>query len=67
MVRGGVDVPQERWFTNLAYKGNSGSASIYIIIDEFIRSGRLKKGQRLLCYVPESGRFATGFMHLTVV
>jgi len=67
MVRGGVDVPQDRWFTNLAYKGNSGSASIYIIIDEFIRSGRLKKGQRLLCYVPESGRFATGFMHLTVV
>jgi 3-oxoacyl-[acyl-carrier-protein] synthase-3 len=67
LVKGGVDVPQDRWFTNLATKGNTGAASIYIIIDELRRSGRLKPGQRLLCYVPESGRFATGFMHLTVV
>jgi len=67
LVKGGVDIPQERWFTNLATKGNTGAASIYIIIDELRRSGRLQAGQRLLCYVPESGRFATGFMHLTVV
>ena len=67
MVKAGVDVPQERWFTNLAYKGNTGAASMYIILDELVRSGRLQEGQRLLTYVPESGRFATGFMHLTVV
>lgn len=67
MVRGGVDVPQQRWFTNLPTCGNTGSASMYIILDELRRSGRLQPGQRLLCYVPESGRFATGFMHLTVV
>jgi len=67
LVKGGVDIPQERWFTNLPTKGNTGAASIYIIIDELRRSGRLQAGQRLLCYVPESGRFATGFMHLTVV
>ncbi|MES1191813.1 MAG: beta-ketoacyl-ACP synthase III [Steroidobacter sp.] len=67
MVKAGVDVPQERWFTNLPYKGNSGSASMYIILDELVRSGKLQTGQRLLCYVPESGRFATGFMHLTVM
>jgi 3-oxoacyl-[acyl-carrier-protein] synthase III len=67
MVKAGVDVPQERWFTNLPYKGNTGSASMYIILDELARSGRLQKGQRLMTYVPESGRFATGFMHLTVV
>jgi 3-oxoacyl-[acyl-carrier-protein] synthase III len=67
MVRAGVDVPQERWFANLPTKGNTGAASIYIMIDELLRSGRLQKGQRLLCYVPESGRFSTGFMHLTVV
>ncbi|MEJ0099216.1 MAG: beta-ketoacyl-ACP synthase III [Pseudomonadota bacterium] len=66
MVKGGVDIPQDRWFTNLATKGNTGAASIYIILDELRRSGRLQKGQRLLCYVPESGRFATGFMQLTV-
>ena len=67
MVKAGVDVPQERWFTNLPTRGNTGSASMYIMIDELLRSGRLKKGHRLMCYVPESGRFATGFMHLTVV
>jgi 3-oxoacyl-[acyl-carrier-protein] synthase-3 len=67
MQNAGVDVPQDRWFTNLPYKGNTGAASIYIIIDELLRSGRAQKGQRLLCYVPESGRFAAGFMHLTVV
>ncbi|MGE0190364.1 MAG: beta-ketoacyl-ACP synthase III [Steroidobacteraceae bacterium] len=67
MVNAGVAVPQERWFTNLPTKGNTGSASMYIIIDELLRSGRLAKGQRLMTYVPESGRFATGFMHMTVV
>lgn len=67
MVKANVDVPQDRWFTNLPYKGNSGSASMYIILDELVRSGKLKAGQRLMCYVPESGRFATGFMHLTVM
>jgi 3-oxoacyl-[acyl-carrier-protein] synthase-3 len=67
MINAGVDVPQDRWFTNLPYKGNSGSASMYIILDELVRSGQLREGQRLMCYVPESGRFATGFMHLTVM
>ncbi len=61
------EIPYERWFTNLASKGNTGSASIYIILEELFKSGNLKLGQRLLCYVPESGRFSTGFMHLTVV
>lgn len=60
------EIPYERWFTNLATKGNTGSASIYIILEELFKSGKLKAGQRLLCYVPESGRFSTGFMHLTV-
>lgn len=67
MIKAGLDLPQERWFTNLPYKGNTGSASMYIIIDELARSGRLRKGQRLLAFVPESGRFSAGFMHMTVV
>jgi len=61
------EIPQERWFSNLAYKGNTGSASIYIILEEILKSGRLKKGDRLLCFIPESGRFAVGYMLLTVV
>ena len=67
MARVGLPVPFDRWFTNLATKGNMGSASIYIMIDELYRSGRLAPGERLLCYVPESGRFSSGLMHLTVV
>ena len=63
----GCDIPQEKWFTNLSAKGNTGSASIYIILEELFNSGRLKKGERLLCFIPESGRFSTAFMHLTVV
>ncbi|MDD3815171.1 MAG: beta-ketoacyl-ACP synthase III [Desulfocapsaceae bacterium] len=63
----GCDIPQEKWFTNLSSKGNTGSASIYIILEELFNSGRLKKGETVLCYIPESGRFSTAFMHLTVV
>ncbi|MBU0480818.1 MAG: beta-ketoacyl-ACP synthase III [Proteobacteria bacterium] len=63
----GFEIPEERWFTNLVEKGNTGSASIYIILEELFHSGRLKKGDRLLCYIPESGRFSVGYMLLTVV
>jgi len=65
--RVGLAIPFERWFTNLATRGNTGAASIYIMLDELVRSGRLRAGERLLCFVPESGRFSSGFMHLTVV
>lgn len=61
-----VDIPEEKWFTNLAEKGNTGSASIYIILDELIRSGRAKRGDRILCAVPESARFTMAGMLLTV-
>lgn len=67
MQRAGLDIPQSRWFTNLATKGNTGSASIYIMLDELFHSGCLLAGDTVLCYVPESGRFSTAFMHLTVV
>jgi len=63
----GFPIPQDRWFSNLNVRGNTGAASIYIMIDELIRSGRIERGQRLLCWVPESGRFSAGFIHLTAV
>lgn len=62
-----LPIPQERWFTNLTSKGNTGAASIFIMLEELFNGARLKSGQRLLCYVPESGRFSSAFMHLTVV
>jgi len=61
------DIPQEKWFTNLSTKGNTGSASIYIMLEELFNSDKLKKGNKLLCYIPESGRFSTAFMLLEVV
>jgi len=67
LTRLGLPIPFERWFTNLTTRGNTGAASIYIMIDELRHSGLLRTGQRLLCFVPESGRFSSGFMHLTVV
>lgn len=63
----GLEIPYERWFTNLTSKGNTGSASIFIILEELFNSGRLRAGETLLCYVPESGRFSSAFMQLTVV
>jgi 3-oxoacyl-[acyl-carrier-protein] synthase-3 len=66
LARAGLPIPQERWFTNLERVGNVGSASIYIMLDELLKGGRLRDGQHLLCWVPESGRFSSGFIYLTV-
>ncbi len=60
-------VPQTRWFTNLSKCGNTGSASIYVMLNELFHSSLLQPGQRILCFVPESGRFSSAFIHLTVV
>jgi 3-oxoacyl-[acyl-carrier-protein] synthase-3 len=65
LARAGLPIPPERWFTNLAWVGNIGSASIHVMLDELLRSGRVQDGQRLLCIVPESGRFSSGFIYLT--
>lgn len=64
LARAGLPIAQERWFTNLSTVGNTGSASIYLMLDELWRSGRLRHGERLLCFVPESGRFSSGFISL---
>lgn len=63
----GLDIPADRWFTNLRNKGNTGAASIYIMLDELFHSGKLKDGERILLMVPESGRFSVSYALLTVV
>lgn len=62
-----MEIPYEKWFTNLVNFGNVGSASIYIILEELFNSKKLKKGEKILSYVPESGRFSTAFFVLEVV
>jgi 3-oxoacyl-[acyl-carrier-protein] synthase-3 len=61
------ELPYEKWFTNLSEKGNTGSASIFIMLEELFKLQQLKAGQRILCYIPESGRFSSAFIQLTVV
>jgi 3-oxoacyl-[acyl-carrier-protein] synthase-3 len=63
----GLPIPRERWFGNLQTKGNTGSASPYIMLDELFRSGRIRPGHKLLMFVPESGRFSSGFVHMEAV
>ncbi len=67
MKKAGFDIPGEKWFTNLTSKGNIGSAAIYLILEEMLYSGRIKKGEKLLCYIPESARFSICYMLLTAV
>lgn len=63
----GLPIAEHRWFSNLADKGNTGSASFYIILEELFSSGRLRKKDRILAMIPESGRFSVGWLLLTVV
>jgi 3-oxoacyl-[acyl-carrier-protein] synthase-3 len=57
-------IPQERWFSVLKEMGNVGSASIWLMLDALLSSGRVRNGQKILCVVPESGRALIGFMLL---
>lgn len=62
----GKYIPYEKWFLNLSSVGNVGAASSYLMINELFHSGRLKKGERILLLVPESGRFSYMYAMLTV-
>jgi 3-oxoacyl-[acyl-carrier-protein] synthase-3 len=67
LSKGGAHIPEDKWFSNLTEKGNTGAASIYIMLEELMYSGKLKSNDTILCMVPESGRFISSFMKLTVV
>ncbi len=60
-------IPEEKWFTNLYTRGNTGCASIYLMLEELFNAGKLQPGERVFCFVPESGRFTTAYMLFTVV
>ena len=67
LVDANFEIPYEKWFTNLSTCGNTGSASIYIMLEALFHSNTLKSGDKILCYIPESGRFSTAFMSLEVI
>lgn len=65
--KSGCLIPESKWFTNLYTRGNTGCASIYLMLEELFHSQKLQPGQKIFCFVPESGRFTTAYMLLTVV
>ncbi|MBW4788958.1 beta-ketoacyl-ACP synthase III [Alcaligenes faecalis subsp. faecalis] len=66
LEQAGLGIPAERWYSNLRWRGNTGAASILIMLAEFMRDRTLTPGEQILCYVPESGRFMTAYMLLEV-
>jgi 3-oxoacyl-[acyl-carrier-protein] synthase-3 len=65
--RAGIPIPAERVFMNLSSVGNVGAAAVFLMLDELMRSGRAKKGENLLCIIPESARFNASFVFLEVL
>lgn len=63
----GFNIPLEKWFTNLSSVGNLGSAAFMFIMEEIFNSNKIKKGEKILVMIPESARFAYGYIHLTVI
>lgn len=61
-----LDLLENKWFTNLTWVGNMGSASIFVALDEFVKTKKLQKGENILLLVPESGRFSYGTSLISV-
>ncbi len=67
LVEAGLPLPEEKVFTTLSEQGNTGSASVFLSLEALSKQGRLKSGQKVLLFVPESARFSVAFVLLTVV
>ncbi len=67
MSKAGLAIPRERWFSNLKTCGNTGAASIFIMLADFIAERALKAGEKIFCFIPESGRFTVSYLSFTVV
>jgi 3-oxoacyl-[acyl-carrier-protein] synthase-3 len=62
LAKAGMSIPREKWFSNLKTRGNTGAASIFIMLAEFLQNKRLQAGEKILCFIPESGRMTAAFM-----
>jgi 3-oxoacyl-[acyl-carrier-protein] synthase III len=66
LIKNGTPIPYEKWVVNLSSLGNVGAGSVYFMVDEVFKSGKLKSGQKILLLVPESSRFSYMYALLTV-
>lgn len=64
--KAGLTIPDERWYSNLKWRGNTGAASIFVMLHDFLEERGVRPGERILCFVPESGRFTVGYVLLEV-
>jgi 3-oxoacyl-[acyl-carrier-protein] synthase-3 len=55
------------YWTNLRTAGNTGAASIFIMLDEYLSTQPMASGDRILLFVPESGQFNYVLISLSVV
>lgn len=55
------------YWTNLRTAGNTGAASIFIMLDEYLKTQPVTVGDRILLFVPESGQFNYVLISLSVV
>lgn len=60
----GQSVP---YWSNLRTAGNTGAASIFIMLDEYLKTQPVASGDRILLFVPESGQFNYVLISLTLV
>ena len=68
LAKGGLHLPPERWFSNLTTKGNVGSASLFVLLEElWSTAAGCARASSILVNIPESGRFSVAYAHLTVV
>jgi 3-oxoacyl-[acyl-carrier-protein] synthase-3 len=61
------EIPEARWFTTLSERGNIGSASLFSFVDKLIKTQPLNRGEKILCFIPESARFTAYYCELEVV
>ena len=63
----GFKIADEKWFVNMPTIGNVASASPFFALDELARSGKIKRGDKILLMIPESARFSYAYALVTVV
>lgn len=66
LERSNAMIDESKWYSNLSTRGNTGCASIFIMLDEFLKTQSYQHGDTILCMVPESGRFNTAYMLASV-
>ncbi|MFD7508705.1 ketoacyl-ACP synthase III [Streptomyces sp. NPDC059853] len=61
-IREQLEIPEDRFVTNFEERGNTGSASIPIVLSEMAKDGRLRPGQLVLTPTVGSGWFYGGLL-----